>query len=239
MVKPSLMEENTMLENLFNYQTYPWGDIIVNLVAMACWAGAYIILIVQGFKTKTIGIPVVGVIGNISWELLFSTVFSDILDYGWVVTYGVKIWLIFDFLILYLVIRYGMKQFKSPMLAKQYYPIIAFFAITWLAGIYIFVQSGYDNSLGGHSAIILNFTESVLFLLYIMQHTKDVNHLSNWVAFLKWIGTACYVATTIIWFKYHPTDKFVWVFGALTFLVDAYYFFLLYKLKKQAALKPA
>ena len=73
------------------------------------WTLTYVLVIRQGFRDRTYGMPLVALCANISWEFIFSVVRPQ--PGGAQIVYVV--WFCFDVVIAYTALRYGPREFPG------------------------------------------------------------------------------------------------------------------------------
>lgn len=154
------------------------------------WVAVYVLVIRQGFRERTYGIPLFAICLNFTWELVFTTVHPPPSR----VTLGLHlVWLAIDALILLQVLRYGRERQVLPEV-RRYFP--------WVVGgtlLLCFVGhlTLYDYQLslalfpdteGITTAFVINLIMSVLFVAMLL-HRRDSSGLSMPVAWLKMLGT--------------------------------------------------
>ena len=90
-----------------------WLEWTFKVASGLLWTAVYALIIRRGFKEKTYGMPVAALCANLAWEFVFSFI------YRWDPPQNVinVVWLLFDLVILYQVIRYGTR--KGPLLTHN------------------------------------------------------------------------------------------------------------------------
>ena len=106
------------MHKLFNTVDYTVPQLILFGIAAAYWVWVYIVVIRDIIKNKFVGIPVLAVCSNISWEFLWSFVFYT--NMGALFEWGYRAWFILDVFIFYSILRYGKMQFTDPALKKYF-----------------------------------------------------------------------------------------------------------------------
>ncbi|MCA9899365.1 MAG: hypothetical protein KC433_14330 [Anaerolineales bacterium] len=224
------------------------------------WLLAYIFIIYRGFKDKSYGMPIVALCGNLAWEIIFGLGLETGCPQTWqscpagLIQIRNFIWMLFDFVIVYTVLKYGRRYFKRPIVTKNFTwlvlggIVIAFTVIYsiipefWVRNIW-HAQVGNEipdflplTIQGGsyYTGFALNFVMSLLFLVFIVVR-ENVEGQSVYIAINKWLGSlAAYgfmVADGI------PT-QLVNVLYALVFLFDVAYIYLVYRRCKLEGINP-
>jgi len=210
---------------LVNTHDYSIAQLILFGVAALYWVWVYIVVIVDIFKNKFVGIPVLAVCSNIAWEFLWS--FKYYTNMGSLFEWGYRIWFLLDVFIFISVIKLGKKQFSDPRLQKNFIPIILFTFLCWLAAIFTFTNQ-YTDPIGAISAYMVNAHMSALYILLILKFPAE-NSLSVSTAWHKMLGTAL---TSVFCFWAFPTSYFMLTMAVITFVLDITYIYVVTKIKK-------
>jgi hypothetical protein len=111
--------------------TAPNALIITCFVIEAIfWLGAYFLILKHAFQEKTYGMPIVAMVGNISWELLYGTNIFASCPATWAgcpnfLMEGANFMAFFmDAIILYTILRFGRDKFKQPAIRQYFYGIV-------------------------------------------------------------------------------------------------------------------
>ncbi len=221
--------ENINWKYYFNTDLYSIPQLILCCIGGVLWVMVYIRMIVNIKKTKYVEMPAFIAIGNIVWEALWSWVFSDLIDIGYVFVLFYRIWFLLDCLIFYHVFKSGEDQIHNPYLKKHYKLMIIGLVVFWTALIYSFVISGYDHPLGVNSAYILNVGIAILYpLLYMRQHQSGT--FSKSIAWYKMLGSGIY--TIALWNIISQDSHFEHFAGPIVFVIDCAYIWLIYNWKQ-------
>ena len=193
---------------------------LLDIICGIAWSIAYVISIFRGFRRKTWCIPGLSICMNFAWELsvVIERISNGTADrQAFVIQF---VWLILDFGIITTWLIYdkaGKCRFKRNLI--QFITVfIAVYFIARVAGQWKF------------SVFLINVLMSGDFIARLKKdHSPWTSHL---VAITKLIGTLA--ATVLNGFIYFDTIV-LWL-GGICFLLDAYYLFLLFKLKKECFL---
>lgn len=211
------------LLNLTDYTTF---ELILNLTATSLWAVAYIVILRNGIRHRFIEMPALAGVGNISWEVLWSTVFLP--NMGMLIVWGVRVWLVLDIVIVYFILRRGRLQWLNPVSRRHFIPFAIGMMIIWLGFFYTFTSAGFDTPVGARSALILNLVMSCLYLS--MGTRLDlIRFMSPAAAILKGLGTAFFTAFVFVG---TPDDHISMVLGSAVFVVDCTYTWHLIRLRR-------
>lgn len=187
--------------------------LITALGSGVFWLLAYILIIYRGFKDQSFGMPVVALIGNIAWEFIFGLGIESGCPVTWsscpgtVIQLRNAIWLLFDFVILYTVLRFGRKYFTG-ILQRFFTPIVIGSIVVAIYLIYSVVEEFWIRNtwgvvVNGHvpeflplriqggsyfTGFALNAMMSVLFV-FMMYRRQSVEGQSVYIALNKWLGS--------------------------------------------------
>jgi hypothetical protein len=211
---------------VLNLDDYTAFQMFLNLTATVLWAAAYVIILRNGRRRHFIEMPALAGVGNISWEVLWSTVFTP--NMGSLIVWGVRAWLVLDVVIVLVIFNRGRLQWLNPVSRHHFVPFSLGMMVVWLGFFYTFTSAGFDTPVGGRSALILNLTMSCLYLA--MGTRLDlIRFMSPAAAILKGLGTAFFTAFVI---EGTPNDHISIVLGSAVFVVDCTYVWHLMRLRR-------
>jgi hypothetical protein len=172
---------------------------LVGLFGMLLWAVAYVLVVVQGFRMKTYGIPFAAICLNITWEFLSSFVWPRGADrVGILVTIDI-IWFSLDLLIAWQLLRYGRAEQLTEGLRRWYYVVFVFGIIVALGTQYAFSVAFVDQ-LGLVTSYFVNLVMSILFIFRFWANGR-CDTTTYLIAWAKWWGTACVAVMFYFWLK--------------------------------------
>jgi len=196
---------------------------ILKIISGICWSVVYLVLVYQGFKHKSYGMPLVALGLNFGWEFFYSFYDLDVANISlqrWINIF----WFVFDAIIVYQCFRYGKQYFLKKLNSKL-------FAI-WLVVVFVFCfiieyafLVEFGKSIGAkYAAFLQNLIMSFLFLDLLFKRS-NIAEFSMVVAICKWLGT---LAPTILFGK---ENSFILTIGILCSLVGLIYIGILFKYK--------
>jgi hypothetical protein len=147
------------------------------------WTITYVLIIRQGLRDRTYGMPLVALCANISWEFIFSVVrppTSVVAQTVYVV------WFCFDVVIAYTAVRYGPREFPGLPRPVFYLGFAATLGLGY-AGTDLFSRE-FDSGGPGLAAFASNLMMSGLFLSMLLGR-RDLRGQSLWIAAAKFLGT--------------------------------------------------
>lgn len=199
------------------------------------WSITYVLIIRQGFKDKTFGMPLAALCANISWEAIFSIVHPAsppqlYINYAW---FALDAVIVFQF------IKYGKKEFPK-FTSSQFYLafsfglVMAFFAV-------LFVTYEFNNWNGAYTAFSQNLMMSVLFIwmFFSRNNDRDDNNKNNlrgqsfYISVFKMLGTG---VISMAFYLYQPIShgSFLMIYLYISiFICDTVYTALLHKRSRQ------
>ncbi|WP_299105388.1 hypothetical protein [uncultured Tenacibaculum sp.] len=198
---------------------------ILKITSGLCWSTVYIVLIYNGFKYKSYGMPLLALGLNFGWEFFYSFYELDVNDISlqrWINIF----WFVLDGVIVYQYFKFGKQYFPKKISGKLFIPwSILIFASCFLVE-YMFLYEFGRSQGAKYAAFLQNLIMSFLFIDLLLKRAK-IEEFSMIVAICKWIGT---LAPTIL---FGLESNFILVIGGLCCIVDMIYIGVLYIYKKQ------
>jgi hypothetical protein len=185
-----------------------------------CWTATYLLIIRRGFADRTYGVPIVALCANVSWEFVFSVVRPQ----AGFQMYGYFLWLVFDLVIVYTVLRFGPREFA-------YLPRPVFYA--GFAGTFVLSYLGVDlvsREFDNGNPILVGFVQNLMMsglFLAMLASRGGLRGQSMSIAAWKFVGT---VFASIGYWRYGDNSQsavFVYLYIAnavadLAYLVAVY-----------------
>jgi hypothetical protein len=202
------------------------------IVGGICWSVSYLLIIRQGFKDRTYGMPFAALCANISWEVIFSFLHPHrppqlYINYAWFAL---------DTVIVYQFLKFGRKEFSSVS-GVQFYFIFIFALIISFCSI-LFVTYEFKDWLGAYAAFGQNLMMSILFLWMFLSR-GNLRGQSMYIAISKMVGTGF---ISLSFYLYEPMTRGSYLMPYLfiaTFVCDAIYTVLVYQASTKDAKKQA
>ncbi|MBO0360001.1 hypothetical protein J0X19_18720 [Hymenobacter sp. BT186] len=219
-----------MLGVLLNLNDYTPYEHVCFAVGCFLWVIVYIFTIRSIRRNQFVDIPLISACANISWEFLWSWVFTT--DMGELYVWGYRIWFFLDCYIVYGLFRYGYKQILIPALARKHQLVTTFGIVAWLVMLYFYIKL-YDaplSHMGAYSGYILSILMGTLYitLFLSMNNTRLFSYASVWCAGL---GN---LLVTLFCFS-HFTDWFLLSMCVFTTILNAAYILIFASQRKPAA----
>jgi hypothetical protein len=208
------------------------------------WIVTYLAVIYIGIRHRAVGIPLVAICLNITWELLFGVVVPaspalHTLALGAVGTWGVRFELALDAVVVFILLRYGRPELPYRDLQRYFYVVIGAGVLLAYFGQHTFTAY-YQDEHGLESAYIVNLVMSVQFVLMYFQR-EDRAGISHFVAWTKMLGTGvvsfAHLALMRPWNPDSPVaspesvftyPQFMLYLFVSTFVIDCFYIWLTY-----------
>lgn len=224
------------------------------------WLIAYILIIYRGFKDKSYGMPIVALCGNLAWEIIFGLGLENGCAASWsscphaLIQGRNFIWLLFDFVILYTVLKYGRRYFHHPLVRKYFNWIVIGGIVAAFLLLYAIIQEFWIQNIWGvvvdgqvpaflplkiqggsyYTGFGLNMMMSVLFVVMLLRR-DSLEGQSFYIAANKWLGT---VAAYGFMLADGIQTPVVNVLYAIVFLFDVGYMALVYRKAREAGINP-
>ena len=204
---------------------------ILAIAGSILWLVAYVLMIRKGFQDFTYGMPLLAIMLNFTWELIYTTIHPPN-NRGelWLRL----AWLVFDAPNVWLLVRYGRANQKIPFIQVNYYLALGVTFVLCFVGHLSF----YDRmvSMGAtESAYVISYIMSVLFV-FLYFSRPDMKGLSYGGAWTKMLGTACFSLANTALFLQHPRVPhfFLYYLFTVCFLFDVFYICLLRQARPSA-----
>ena len=166
-----------------SHLTFP---AILALAGSIFWLIAYVLMIRKGFQDSTYGIPLLAIMLNFTWEIIYTTIYPPSARGEWWLR---LIWLVADVPNVWLLVRFGRASQKIPYIRAHYYvALVATFVLCFVGHLGYHDIGAYMG--GTQSAYIINYVMSVLFV-FLYFDRPDAKGLSYGGAWTKMLGTAC------------------------------------------------
>jgi hypothetical protein len=172
-----------------------------------CWTVTYLLIIRQGFRDRTYGMPLAAVCANISWEFIFSFVHAPS-----PIQHGVNlVWFALDVLIFSQLLWYGPREFPDLARALFYGGVGLGLATSY--PLVLLISADLDNWAGAYAAFGQNLMMSVLFVAMLYRR-RSLRGQSLGIAVGKLAGTglaslAFYLYSTLS--HHSPLLQFLYV----------------------------
>ena len=172
----------------FNTIRYSVPSLIVFGLGCVLWLVASVAILQRARTNTFVEIPAAAVVANVSWEFIWSFVYTG--DTGRLLEFGYRGWVFLDFVIVYYLFGYGTSQVVTPTLRPYFRPAVAFGIASWSIALDYFVREGYDMSMGATSAYIINVMMSAVYITLLQSHPE--RKFSLVIGWTKGLGTACF-----------------------------------------------
>lgn len=206
-----------------------WLEWTFKISSGLLWTAVYALIIRRGFKEKTYGMPVAALCANLAWEFVFSFI------YKWDAPQNIinVVWLLFDLVILYQVIRYGTREGNSPLPPGLFYAGLAF-GLAVAIPVIILMAREFNDFHGKYSAFGQNFMMSVLFIGMLAQRGSSRGQ-SLYIALFKFVGT---LLPCILCYVKHPDLQLLNFVYIAIFVADVAYLFMLHRCLRREGINP-
>jgi hypothetical protein len=202
---------------------------IPTALAILCgifWTATYLLIIRRSIQDKSVGMPLVAVCLNISWEFIFSFIFPSRKPQ----LYINYVWFFLDVIILIQYLRFGKLNFRQHSSKVTFYAtFFSVLAVSFLNTLFIVYDFGTSNS-ATYIAFHINLIMSMLFI-HMLWSRDSVAGQSIYIAIAKMIGTIC---ASLSVYLLQPSSILLAFLSVSIFLFDWVYSVLLYlKIREQ------
>ena len=209
------------------------NGFLLNLTVLGdlCWAIAYVLIIVQCFRQRSYGIPLVAIAMNFTWELQYSLVQPPRCDDGSVDTVKVIMilaWAALDVVIVWQLFRYGRAQQAIDDI-RRFYPFVVVGTLLLAAAGNLTFARFHPTEAAPLSGLIINFVMSLLFI-FLLFSRPTLQGIGWGAAWFRIAGNSVIFFANIFLLQENPPPMrgFVLFLFAGTALFDVIFMMLLY-----------
>ena len=214
-----------------NWQEYTGLEFFFYGVGCLLWVVTYVFYIRNIFKLKYLEMPVFAGCCDVAWEFVWSFLAQN--NMGMLFQAANYVWFFLDagLIFTYGVLFLGWKQFKAPQLTPRRVFIPMCLAIAVGAGMatYFFHAQGFENSVGGRMAYLIQLSISFLYI-QLMLGQPDLRHFSWTANWTRALGSAMVV---VFFYLHFPNDRFLLTIGTASAMVDATFIYLFLQRRAQ------
>lgn len=215
------------------YKKSPYYEIIKKILLLTCglfWTLTYILMIKIGFTDKTYAMPIIALGANLSWEFIFSFIYPQIKPQVWVN----KIWFIFDLVILYQFIIFGLPIFFPTLPSWISFTFFILILIICYLSVLKTSKLLNDTQHGKYAAFGQNLLMSILFINFIFMR-PDLSGQAIYIGIFKMLGTVC---SSIAFYRGIPNNKTLNLMYIGIFIFDILYLVLFYYFALKLGINP-
>lgn len=180
------------------------------------WTITYLLIIRQGFREQTYGMPLAALAANLSWEFVFAVLHP----HGFPQVIVNWVWLLFDLVIAWQVIRFGPATWGWPrgrFLTMFCLALMTAFPAVLLVT-YEFAE--LDKMSGAYAAFGQNLMMSLLFINLLRERGPGGQSVS--IAVCKFIGTLFASLGFLLYTSLGSSPLMLFLFASIS-LVDVVY----------------
>ncbi len=180
------------------------------------WTATYLLIIRQGFRERTYGMPLAALGANLSWEFIFSVLHP----HGFPQVLVNAIWLAFDLVIAWQVVKFGPAEWRWPR--GPFYILIMLVMVTAFPVILLvsYEFSELDKMSGAYAAFGQNLMMSLLFLNFLRERGTRGQTVS--IAVCKMLGTAFAALGFLLYTSLGQSPLMLLLFGMIA-VIDLVY----------------
>lgn len=180
------------------------------------WTLTYLLIIRQGYREQTYGMPVAALAANLSWEFIFAIVHPHGVPQvvvNWV-------WLTFDLAIGWQVLRHGPREWGWPR--SHFIALFAAALATAFPAVLLVTYefAEFDRMSGAYAAFGQNLMMSILFVN--MYRERGARGQTPWIAAGKLLGTLCASAAFYSFTSLGASPLMLFLYGSIL-LFDSVY----------------
>jgi hypothetical protein len=161
------------------------------------WSLTYILIIRQGFKDKTFGMPLAALCANISWEAIFAFMHPHsppqlYINYAW---FGLDAIIVFQIL--------GFGRIEFPKFSSSQFYLVFSFALVMAFFAVLFITYEFEDWQGAYAAFGQNLMMSILFIGMFLSR-NSLRGQSFYIALFKMLGTG---VSSLAFYLYQPISQ--------------------------------
>ena len=169
--------------------------LVLAAIMFGAWTIAYAQIVLACFREKTYGLPLVSILQNFSWELIFG---FQLLAPGVVaLVWGNRLWFLVDCVIVLQVFLYGKRSQTNPWVRDHFHTIALASLLATGAGVYCFAAY-FQDVYGLALSFLINLLMSVLFIAMLFAR-PDLKGMPYGAAWAKMVGTAAGALFCYVW----------------------------------------
>jgi hypothetical protein len=202
----------------------------LNSLGWLCWTIAYALIIVEGSRDKTYGVPLPALCANLSWEIIFS--FGPFLST--LERLSVGLWLVLDLVIFSQYIRFWQTDYPKNLSRRLFIPMLSGTALFTFGIILLSLLYLHDDRVILLVPFGQNFMMSVLFVSMFLRR-NSLSGQSFYIGLFKMLGTA------VTFLSHFPIIPKEWLFDLVylgIFVYDSAYVTMLYGKYRSLGMSP-
>jgi hypothetical protein len=204
----------------------------VSCVGFILWLYTYVLAMKFGRAHKSYAVPCLAICLNFGWEFLATFVWNMKFEIWHI---GCLLWMLFDVVIVYQLLRYGARVQVIPELRDNFKWLIPLTFVLCAVGQFTFALWAQD-SMGIVDSFLINLVMSISFIFMYFTR-READDLTYGVAWYKMLGTGIVSVSMIPLFPLlypNSNTSFMWFLCPLIFVVDCVYIGLLAKARRAA-----
>ncbi len=152
------------------------NSTLLNLTVLGdlLWAIAYVLIIIQCFRQRSYGLPLVAIAMNFTWELQYSLLVPPRCDNNSVdIVKAAMIlaWALLDLVIVWQLFAYGRNEQNIPEIKRHFHAIVVLALVLAFIGNFTFDRFHHADA-APISGVMINFVMSLLFIFLLFQRPE-------------------------------------------------------------------
>lgn len=182
-----------------------------------CWTLTYLLIIHRGFADQAVGMPLVSLATNISWEFIFAFVYPHRKTQRAVNA----AWFCLDLVILWQIFQFG----NTVGLPDALFYLFVILTLVTAYALTLLVTRHFQDWRGQYTAFGGNLLMSVLFITMLIDRGNLAGQ-SLYIALFKLLGTAI---SALAFYRYYPVPRIIHWLGLAIFIFDVIYLVMVYQ----------
>jgi hypothetical protein len=170
--------------------------LAIGALSSVFWTVTYALILRQGARDKTFGMPLVALGANLAWEVVFLSV--TLARHAFDARLALILpWTLLDFAIVAQAFRYGRHEFRNPIVVRHFNAVLTCVLVLAGAAVASFVRVFHD-AIGWYAAFAQNLMMSVLFVA-MLRRRGSLRGQSTGIALSKLLGSFFAFVLAVFW----------------------------------------
>jgi hypothetical protein len=218
-----------MIGNLVNLENYSPQAMVVYAGGAMLFVAVYILVFINMFRNKVVGIPAIAFGANIAWEFLWGYVYRT--DMGSLFSWGLKVYMPMSLVMGAFLLRYGYKQFINRGFRRHPAVVMGVSFVFWMA--VISLLKPVDDAAGMSSVMLVNLVLSATFIPLLLNtfQQRGLIGLDKYSQAIGWLKLGGATFNSIFCWVYLPERAWVHAVCLAIISLDVTYLFLFHWLR--------
>lgn len=194
---------------------------ILSILCLSFWIVSYVLILRQARVDRRVGMPLVPLCINVSYEFIFGFVYPDIPP----MCHVNRLWFAVDLLLVAQYLRYGREEFTALLPRRWFVPSFVLTLVLAYVGV-LAVTAEFNDYVGGNYS---GWGDQLLLsasFIFMLTRRRSSAGQSMYIALSRVIGTICLIP---VQHALMPNSPLMMYLYASFLILDAIYIVLLYR----------